>query len=56
MIPEIEFCRNLMDKLSKKHKKGRLLMFLDIHGHSVRKNSFCYGPGIANTHTFEDIR
>ena len=31
-------------------------MFLDIHGHSVRRNSFCYGPGIINANSYEDIR
>jgi cytosolic carboxypeptidase protein 2/3 len=24
--------------------KGRLIMFLDLHGHSVKKNVFLYGP------------
>ena len=56
MTPEIEFCRNLVDELYKTHKKGRFLMFLDIHGHSTRKNSFCYGPGMLNANSYEDIR
>jgi murein tripeptide amidase MpaA len=51
MIPEVEFCRSLMNSLWRKHK-NRLAMFLDIHGHSVRRNSFCYGPGIGNANSF----
>lgn len=25
-------------------KTGKVLLFLDLHGHSVLKNSFIYGP------------
>ena len=55
MTPEVEFCRDIVYNLTKSHSKGKLLMFLDIHGHSVRRNTFCYGPGIVNN-SFEDIR
>jgi hypothetical protein len=33
-----------------------MLLFLDIHGHSVRRNSFCYGPGILDANAFSDVR
>lgn len=36
--------------------KSRLLLFLDIHGHSTRRNSFCFGPGILDAQLFNDIR
>ena len=25
-------------------RNGKLYMFLDLHGHSILKNSFIYGP------------
>ena len=56
MVPEVEICKNMVDGFLRKHKKGRLILFLDIHGHSVRRNSFCYGPGSLNTQGYEDIR
>lgn len=42
-VVEIKGILDLVKKLKKKY--GRLLqMFLDFHGHSSRKNVFCYGP------------
>lgn len=31
--------------VAKKEFKNRFLLFMDFHGHSVRKNVFTYGPG-----------
>ena len=55
MTPEVEFSRSLAFDLAKKYKK-RMFMFLDFHGHSVRKNAFCYAPGFFETSALEDIR
>ena len=55
MIPEVEFSRGLAFDLSKEYKK-KMFMFLDFHGHSVRKNAFCYAPGFFDTSRLEDIR
>ncbi len=32
------------------------MLFLDIHGHSARRNSFCYGPGILDSNAYSDVR
>lgn len=36
--------------------KNKILLFLDIHGHSARRNSFCYGPGILDANVYSDVR
>lgn len=43
LIPEVRALKELVGKL-KAEFKNRLLMFLDLHGHSVKKNVFLYGP------------
>lgn len=43
LIPEVRSLKELVGKL-KGEFKNRLLMFLDLHGHSVKKNVFLYGP------------
>ena len=41
---------------SSKKFKQKLLFFIDIHGHSVRRNSFAYGPGIFGSRNIMDVR
>lgn len=48
LIPEVELCKVEFENLVKIHK-NKIFLFLDIHGHSVRRNSFCYGPGILDS-------
>lgn len=43
LIPEVKALKELVDKL-KQQFKSRLLFFFDLHGHSVKKNVFIYGP------------
>ena len=43
LIPEIKALKELVMKL-KFDFKNRLTLFLDLHGHSVKKNVFLYGP------------
>lgn len=43
LIPEVRALKELVGRL-KSEFKGRLVMFLDLHGHSVKKNVFLYGP------------
>lgn len=43
LIPEVKALKELASKL-KGEFKGRLMFFFDLHGHSVKKNVFLYGP------------
>lgn len=43
LIPEVRSLKELVLKL-KGEFKNRMLIFLDLHGHSVKKNVFLYGP------------
>lgn len=43
LIPEVRALKELVVRLKGEYK-GRLIMFLDLHGHSVKKNVFLYGP------------
>lgn len=43
LIPEVKGLKELVIKL-KQEWKNRLIMFFDLHGHSVKKNVFLYGP------------
>lgn len=38
--PEIHFLKNMIKKINKQKK---VLMYIDIHGHSRKKNVFFYG-------------
>ena len=55
LIPEIEMCRNIFTELVETYKK-KLLLFMDYHGHSTRKNAFLLGPGIFDAQLMSDIR
>jgi hypothetical protein len=55
LIPEVEMCKEEFNSLQKVFK-NKIMMFLDIHGHSARRNSFCYGPGILDANAFSDVR
>lgn len=43
MIPEVRVLKELVLRL-KAEFKGRFMLFFDLHGHSVKKNVFLYGP------------
>lgn len=47
--------RSAFSNLYETYKK-KLLLFLDYHGHSTRKNSFVLGPGIFDSQMINDIR
>jgi hypothetical protein len=47
--------RGLFSECSDQYKK-KLLLFLDYHGHSTRKNAFFLGPGIFDAQLINDIR
>lgn len=40
LFPEIEAVRNLIQKLK---ESGKVLCFIDLHGHSILRNSFIFG-------------
>lgn len=40
-FPEISALRKLVSKCK---KIGKVMLFLDLHGHSILKNSFIFGP------------
>jgi murein tripeptide amidase MpaA len=42
LFPEIEALKKLVDELQ---KQGEVLAFIDLHGHSILRNSFIFGPG-----------
>lgn len=50
MIPEIEFCKNLVFEITK-NKKKKIFMFMDFHGHSVKRNAFCFAPSTFETNS-----
>lgn len=41
IFPEISHIKRLVKQLK---KQGRVLSIVDLHGHSVQKNSFVFGP------------
>lgn len=41
LFPEIHILRKVINDCK---RSGKVLLFLDLHGHSVLKNSFIYGP------------
>lgn len=47
--------RSVLSHCSELYKK-KLLLFLDYHGHSTRKNAFFLGPGILDAKLLNDIR
>lgn len=55
MIPEVEFCKNLIFQLTKAKKK-KIFMFLDFHGHSFQRNAFCFSPSTFELNGVEDVR
>ena len=42
-FPQIYYLLKFAEQLKKTHKK-RFCIYLDLHGHSVKKNVFMYGP------------
>lgn len=47
--------RRVFTQLYELYKK-KLLLFLDYHGHSTRKNAFLLGPGIIDAQLLTEIR
>jgi|JI6StandDraft_1071083.scaffolds.fasta_scaffold01920_15 hypothetical protein len=43
IFPEISALKDLVVKCKREYKNN-LLLFLDFHGHSIKKNVFMYGP------------
>ena len=43
LYPTVNAIKNLVSDLHKKHGDN-LIAFIDMHGHSVKKNVFIYGP------------
>lgn len=48
--PEISALKRLVGKCK---KEGEVELFLDLHGHSVLKNSFIYGPSESDSSKFK---
>lgn len=46
-FPEIECLKKIVAKCK---KDGKILLLLDLHGHSILKNSFIYGPEQTSFH------
>jgi cytosolic carboxypeptidase protein 2/3 len=47
--------RRVFTELVETYKK-KMLLFMDYHGHSTRKNAFLLGPGIFDAQLMNDIR
>lgn len=47
--------RTVFTQLYEVYKK-KLLLFLDYHGHSTRKNAFVLGPGMIDAQLLTEIR
>ena len=47
LYPEVYSVKMLIARLQKKHG---VLLFLDFHGHSRKKNTFFYGPNYPISH------
>jgi hypothetical protein len=43
MCPTVQALTELATELKEKHKEN-FIAYFDLHGHSVRKNIFTYGP------------
>lgn len=55
LIPEVEMARTVFTELTDTYRK-KLLLFMDYHGHSTRKNAFLLGPGIFDAQMISDVR
>lgn len=55
LLPEIEMAREVFEHYCEFYKK-KMLLFLDYHGHSSKKNGFVLGPGIFDAQLLNDIR
>ena len=44
LLPELAQMKQLIRSLQ---KKGKILLYLDLHGHSIQRNSFIFGPEIS---------
>ena len=55
LVPEVEMARTVFGELVETYKK-KILLFMDYHGHSTRKNAFLLGPGIFDAQLMNDIR
>jgi hypothetical protein len=42
-VPVVKALQKYAKELKEIYGK-RLILFLDFHGHSIKKNVFCYGP------------
>lgn len=51
IFPEVHFFKKLVTE-TKLLYKNNLFMFLDLHGHSTKKNIFAYGPEFSLTDKF----
>lgn len=47
MHPEVHQLKNLVARLQ---KNSKVTLYLDLHGHSRRKNTFAYGPNYSLAH------
>lgn len=43
LFPEVYELKHLLSKYKSLYKHN-FMMFLDFHGHSIKKNVFAYGP------------
>jgi len=41
LLPEISFLLKMIEDSKKNHK---IMAFIDLHGHSIKRNAFIYGP------------
>jgi hypothetical protein len=51
IFPEVYFFKKLVTEMKLQYK-ANLFMFLDLHGHSTKKNVFAYGPEFPITEKF----
>ena len=50
-FPETFHLLEFAKELKNKHKK-RFSIYIDLHGHSVKKNVFMYGPDFSIQHSY----
>lgn len=41
LMPEVSQLKSLVKNLQ---KNGKIVLYLDLHGHSIQRNSFIFGP------------
>ena len=44
LFPTVHYTKELMRNLLEEYGEEKVFAFIDMHGHSIKKNVFLYGP------------